>query len=447
MQFLKLCIFSVFLAICFCLSVTHPLSAAQQMQKNSSLERPLSEKADRLAALIRASDEQKAELEQVCQFIEENWDSWVNDPSILEQYSYLRFQMTEKTFITVHPNVPEVCVYLNGHTKILGNGAFKRVVKAFCYILEGEVAVALPFQIDGKDFLKFPDDINLLQWLSSNKSSPEYTPSTAEESKNYSDLLSYLSTNRSILNSSDWYSSNSSTESGLASHSETDSTDDSQVDWIGIMNDILMHEPFMLEQAQGCAGVIQAYFISYHMTADLKKIPFFVTKYYNGGTLDHLVQKNMNANKPVELEEKLLVCHDILLGLKELHGRKISHGDFHAGNILIEKDLSSDRVKGVFIADFGLSKFADDSHAFKSDLARGYFMLKDYLLESTEEDVVLAFLNDAYFAESSAEEMYRQFLGLLPVLVDHEAERRITANAMKKLGPKVRYQNIVRWSL
>lgn len=115
----------------------------------------IEKKIGSLGSLVEnPTDEQLGELTQITEFIEANWQGWMN-PAIAKKYSYLRFQVTENSYITVHPNVPEVCIFLNGHSTILGVGAFKSVFKAISYELEEEVAVATPHLLEKENEILF----------------------------------------------------------------------------------------------------------------------------------------------------------------------------------------------------------------------------------------------------------------------------------------------------
>jgi serine/threonine protein kinase len=55
-------------------------------------------------------------------------------------------------------------------------------------------------------------------------------------------------------------------------------------------------------------------------------------------------------------QDKLQLLKNIILGLKVIHESKLTHGDFHDGNILV-----SDNYNEVFIIDLGLCKPINDS--------------------------------------------------------------------------------------
>lgn len=360
----------------------------------------LAKKINKLSQLTKANEKQKKEIETVCKYIKDNWNNWVKNHDILDKYSYMRFQVTDKTHITVHPNVPEVCIFLEGHTKTLGQGAFKKAVKALSYVSEEEVAMAIPHQVAHLDFLPYPD-----------ANSPFYTSSELTDSEASRELTS-----------SD-YPESMLTENGPAK--------------LDYYLDMLVLEVRILEEVQGCAGVIELYFISYHEDPAHNVVPIFVGKYYNGGALF----ESSHQFKTYSLEESLLICHDLLLGLSELHGRKIAHRDLHGGNILLEKNSGNDKIKGAYISDFGLSMFNAQNYDMQADVSNLKWQLREVL--SFQPKAVMALeLMDQHL---TSKELYTRFVKLLPKMVDKETQKRIMVHAKKKLSPKLKYQNVILW--
>src|SRR5438270_11651538 len=74
----------------------------------------------------------------------------------------------------------------------------------------------------------------------------------------------------------------------------------------------------------------------------------FIMPYYYLGDLIHYITKDFYG---ISWEEKLKSLKRIIRGLHLLHIAKITHRDFHSGNIFFGN-------KGATIGDFGLSKSA-----------------------------------------------------------------------------------------
>ena len=77
---------------------------------------------------------------------------------------------------------------------------------------------------------------------------------------------------------------------------------------------------------------------------------FIMSKVGNGNvmTLSQYVEKFPDANFP-RVQQRIFYLID------ELHSRRISHGNLHAGNILVTAD-SKGRITGMWVIDFGRSK-------------------------------------------------------------------------------------------
>lgn len=88
--------------------------------------------------------EQKLELAAAAAIIEAGWNSWLEDSAAVQGMSYMTIPLGEHSCLTVHPHVPEVCLFLQGHAGLVGRGATKKVYRAIAYRAEKEVAVAFP---------------------------------------------------------------------------------------------------------------------------------------------------------------------------------------------------------------------------------------------------------------------------------------------------------------
>ena len=83
--------------------------------------------------------------------------------------------------------------------------------------------------------------------------------------------------------------------------------------------------------------------------SETNEIFMIVLKHFENGSLTEY----MNSNPFLDWNYRLHLLKDICHGLKSLHDHQILHGDFHPGNILI------DRHGFAKISDFGLSRTSD----------------------------------------------------------------------------------------
>jgi len=407
-------------------SLSQPIfgSEIKAFEASTSYEYQLQEKVDRLASKIDANQDQKEELEKICRLIQDKWDEWMNNPNGSENAAYFRINITDQTSVTVHPSAREVCIFLEGHTTTLGKGYFKRVEKGLSYDLEKEVAVAIPYRLSF-DFYSSS--------YSSYDSTYDYEYDTTSFEDDFSSFDSYYSYISSVYDDSENYSS----VYGW--------------DWSNFSSE---DEAKMLEKVQGCRSVIEVYFISYHESNDSdSKVPLIVGKYYNGGTFYNYLNKEKNAS----LDTRLLICHDLLLGLSDIHNRNIVHNDLHGENILLQRDFLTKEITGAYLADFGLARHSEDSDNKALKISKKYdvFYMLDMLMmlftkeygygQSGEEMLVSDFLNDAQESKMEAREVYDQFIELLTGIVDEETLQGIMKNANLPKSIKVKSGNVVRW--
>ncbi|GBC02681.1 hypothetical protein RclHR1_04750009 [Rhizophagus clarus] len=95
-----------------------------------------------------------------------------------------------------------------------------------------------------------------------------------------------------------------------------------------------------------------------------------VLEYAEGGTLSDWINKNY---KDFDWKSKLTMLRRIIIGLEEIHLDNMIHRDFHAGNILLEKNSAdSENIypDSVYIADMGLSGQVSDN-IYKIDKGKG----------------------------------------------------------------------------
>lgn len=377
-------------------------------------------KVERIAQKLNLTQEQQTELLLLCEEIEAHWEKWMTQEDSSQTSSTLQLACFGNHTLTIHPSAREVCIYLEGHTKVLGQGAFKIVKKAIGYTREDEVAIATPLKIG------FEDDSFYL----------------TEDPLHWPDFDSYST-------------DSSDTDTSFDSYSNAWPTD-SEDDWIP---EDYVREANILEKIQGCPTVIQIYFISFDWQEQQQThLPTIVGKYYNGGTFHYPPD-----GQTYSLEDKLRICHDLLLALSHVHGLKITHNDLHGGNVLLQKQnrdafnlrKTDSHIQGAYLSDFGLAKMYETSDDLYFQ-ARSYYdkisliyLLKSLFVHAQEDDktnsLMLELLLSAEEPTVSVEQLYNQFLALLPELVDEETAKKVTQNALQPKRMKIQKENLVQW--
>lgn len=99
------------------------------------------------------------------------------------------------------------------------------------------------------------------------------------------------------------------------------------------------------KQIQGIPGLVGIRAFYHYTSKKLEKKIGFIMDYYNGGDMESLKIK-------LSAEERLKVVERFLLGLKNLHAKKIWHRDIKVENIVVKKKLG--KVDSA-ITDFGFS--------------------------------------------------------------------------------------------
>lgn len=372
---------------------------------------PFSLKAQRIAEKFHLSDTQQSDLAILCEYIEAHWDLWMRseEDKIVPKSSMIHMTTFNSNALTIHPSAREVCIYLEGHTRLLGEGAFKTVKKAISYTREEEVAVATP-----KAQSEFDNIPSIGLPISVPPSDGYWTPSP---SSTHSTFV--------YTNYSEWFCED------------------------------YVREARILEKIQESPTVIQIYFIAFDWNEETKQLfPTIVGKYYNGGTLSSLPHK-----RHYSLEERLRICHDLLLALSDVHALNITHNDLHGGNILLQmKREGNNTIQGAYLSDFGLAKEYKDPEDLNYK-ARCYWdnysltaNLKALFKESyddenltPEEQSIIELLDLAKDPEMTAEQIYHHFLEVLPQLVDAETAERVTQNNLIPRRMKIQKENLVEW--
>jgi len=422
--------FTLTLATSFTTGTLPHLEASPRSPQEYTLlsSQAIESKVERIAERLQLTQEQRTTLLLLSEEIETHWEEWMQQDEPSNHSSTVKLVFFGDHTLTIHPSAGEVCIYLEGHAKVLGQGAFKIVKKAISYTREDEVAVATPlngfYEEGSSDFYMTTD-------------SSDWTTSEDYWSSSYSDTDTYSDTYT--------YSGEFTTGTG------------SEDDWIA---EDYAREANILEKVQDCPTVIQIYFISFDWQEQLQQyLPTIVGKYYNGGTFSSEYSKY--ASYPIE--DKLRICHDLFLALSHVHALNITHNDLHGGNILLQKQRVENgnqtktvsNIQGAYLSDFGLAKIyknSDDlyfkarAHYDKIYLTWGLGELFSSHQEAGKVDhLMLQLLLSAQDPEISTEQLYNQFVTLLPELVDEETAERVMQNALQPKRMKTQKENLVEW--
>ena len=115
-------------------------------------------------------------------------------------------------------------------------------------------------------------------------------------------------------------------------------------------------------EAQAAAAVRHDNVIAIHRVDDWHGLPFLVMPYVGGMSL----QKRLDAEGPLSVEQTLRVSLQIASGLAAAHAQGLVHRDIKPANILLEQG-----VERVTITDFGLALAADDASLTRTGVIAG----------------------------------------------------------------------------
>lgn len=115
-------------------------------------------------------------------------------------------------------------------------------------------------------------------------------------------------------------------------------------------------------EAQAAAAVRHDNVIAIHRVDDWHGLPFLVMPYVGGVSL----QKRIDTDGPLCLEQTLRVGLQIAAGLAAAHAQGLIHRDIKPANILLEVG-----VERVTITDFGLARAADDASITRTGVIAG----------------------------------------------------------------------------
>ncbi len=81
-----------------------------------------------------------------------------------------------------------------------------------------------------------------------------------------------------------------------------------------------------------------------------------VMDYCNGGDLETYVLSQAKLNKPIPMEEKQFIAYCVLHGIHSIHEMHQIHKDLSPRNILLERDLKTEKLVRARIGDFGVNR-------------------------------------------------------------------------------------------
>lgn len=115
-------------------------------------------------------------------------------------------------------------------------------------------------------------------------------------------------------------------------------------------------------EAKAAAAVLHVNVIAIHGVSTDQSLPFLVMAYNRGASL----QKRIDANGPLPLQDTLRIAEQIASGLAAAHAQGLVHRDIKPANVLLE-----DGVERVAITDFGLARAVDDATMTRSGVIAG----------------------------------------------------------------------------
>lgn len=115
-------------------------------------------------------------------------------------------------------------------------------------------------------------------------------------------------------------------------------------------------------EARAAAAVRNENVIAIHRVDEWHSLPFLVMPYVGG----HSLQKRIDSDGPMSIEQTLRVGAQIASGLAAAHAQGLVHRDIKPANILLEQG-----VERVTITDFGLARAADDASLTRTGVIAG----------------------------------------------------------------------------
>ena len=115
-------------------------------------------------------------------------------------------------------------------------------------------------------------------------------------------------------------------------------------------------------EGQAAAAVVDDYVLPIYAVAEWQGVPYLVTQYLRGTTL----QKRVQTQGPLELKEILRLGMQTARGLAAAHAQGLVHRDVKPSNILLDGS-----VERAMLTDFGLARAVDDASITRTGIIAG----------------------------------------------------------------------------
>lgn len=115
-------------------------------------------------------------------------------------------------------------------------------------------------------------------------------------------------------------------------------------------------------EGQAAAAVVDDYVLPIYAVAEWKGVPYLVTQYSRGTTL----QKRVQSEGPLEMKEILRLGMQTARGLAAAHAQGLVHRDVKPSNILLDGS-----VERAMLTDFGLARAVDDASITRTGVIAG----------------------------------------------------------------------------
>ncbi len=115
-------------------------------------------------------------------------------------------------------------------------------------------------------------------------------------------------------------------------------------------------------EGQAAAAVVDDYVLPIYAVSEWKGVPYLVTQYSRGTTL----QKRVQSEGPLEVKEILRLGMQTARGLAAAHAQGLVHRDVKPSNILLDGS-----VERAMLTDFGLARAVDDASITRTGVIAG----------------------------------------------------------------------------
>lgn len=180
-------------------------------------------------------------------------------------------------------------------------------------------------------------------------------------------------------------------------------------------------------EAKAAAAVLHPNVIAIHSVSNDDSLPYLVMPYVRGTSL----QKRLDAEGPLPLNEILRIGSQIAAGLAAAHAQGLVHRDIKPANILLEQG-----VERVTITDFGLARAVDDATITQSGMIAGtpqYMSPEQARGESVEQRSDLFSLGSVLYAICTGRPPFRaeSTYGVIRRIIDDEP------TSIREINPEV----------